>query len=169
MGISGLVLAGLLAAAMSSLSSGINSSCLVIIKDFICRFRKKATSESAEIKLAKIISFGIGVAIVLVSLIVGKVKGNLLEMCNKVFGMFVAPLFVPFFMAMFFRRGTTFGTFVGTLASLTVGLLISFSDEFFGTPISFLWIIPGSLLVGIAVSIILSLLWPNKNKQPESE
>ena len=37
-GVSGLVFSGLLGAAMSSLSSGINSSSLVVINDFLVRF-----------------------------------------------------------------------------------------------------------------------------------
>ncbi|MCK5208594.1 MAG: Na+:solute symporter, partial [Cyclobacteriaceae bacterium] len=63
MGFSGLVLAGLLAASMSSLSSGINSSALSIINDIILRFRKNIVTGADQVKLAKIISFGIGIMI----------------------------------------------------------------------------------------------------------
>ena len=45
LGMSGLVIAGLLAAAMSSLSSGINSSAAVISQDFVRRFAKRETDE----------------------------------------------------------------------------------------------------------------------------
>ena len=44
-GMSGLVVAGLLAAAMSSLSSGINSSCAVISIDYVGRWRNAERSE----------------------------------------------------------------------------------------------------------------------------
>lgn len=163
-GITGLAIAGLLAAAMSSLSSGINSSCLVISQDFIIRFRKEKISESRQVILAKIISVGIGVAVVLLSLVVGKVKGNLLEMTYKTINLLVAPLFVPFFMALFVRRATEFGTFVGTLASLIIAVLISYSSEIFGRSIPFLWIIPASFVGGVMVSAALSFLWPDRNE-----
>ena len=157
-GFSGLVLAGLLAAAMSSLSSGINSSCLVISNDFITRFRKKKIAEADQVKLAKIISLSIGIVIVLLSLVIGNVKGNLLELTYKTINLLVAPLFVPFFMAMFVRSATPAGTFVGTIISAVVAALIAFSDEILAISISFLWMIPASFFVGVLVSWILSLL-----------
>jgi SSS family solute:Na+ symporter len=157
-GFSGLVLAGLLAASMSSLSSGINSSALSIIQDLILRFHRGAIAETARVKLAKIISFAIGIIIVCLSLGISNVKGNLLELTYKTINLLTAPLFVPFFMAMFIRRAKPTGTFLGTLASGLAAALISFSEEIFSLDISFLWIMPGSFVVGIAVCLVLSLL-----------
>ena len=157
-GFSGLVLAGLLAASMSSLSSGINSSALSVINDFILRLRKDKISDSDQVKLAKIISLVIGVIIVSLSLIIGNVKGNLLELTFKTINILVAPLFIPFFMAMFIRFAKPKATFIGTVLSAISAILISFSHEIFGSGISFLWIIPESFLVGAVVSIGLSAL-----------
>ena len=53
-GLSGLVLAALLSAAMSSLSSGMNSSCAVITTDFLGRFRKAEWTEAQQVRLAQI-------------------------------------------------------------------------------------------------------------------
>lgn len=157
-GFSGLVLAGLLAASMSSLSSGINSSALAIINDFFLRFRKDPITETNQVKLAKIISFGIGVIIVLLSLFISNVEGNLLELTYKTVNLLVAPLFVPFFMAMFVRWAKPTATFLGTLISGISATLISYSQEIFALDISFLWIIPVSFIVGVSISIVLSLL-----------
>ena len=157
-GFSGLVLAGLLAASMSSLSSGINSSALAIINDFILRFRKNPISDIDQVKLAKIISIVIGVIIVLLSLFIGNVKGNLLELTYKTVNLLVAPLFVPFFMAMFVRWAKPTATFIGTLTSAAAATLISYSQEMFSADISFLWIIPVSFMVGVVISVVLSLL-----------
>lgn len=157
-GFSGLVLAGLLAASMSSLSSGINSSALSIINDFILRFRRNSLSEANKLILAKIISLGIGVIIVLLSLVIGNIKGNLLELSYKTINLLVAPLFVPFFMAMFVRKATPTATFIGTIASAITATLISFSQELFSITISFLWIIPISFFVGVIISVALSIL-----------
>jgi SSS family solute:Na+ symporter len=163
-GISGLVLAGLLAASMSSLSSGINSSVLSIINDFILRFRKNSLADAYQVKLAKIISLGIGVIIVLLSLVIGNVKGNLLELTYKTINLFVGPLFVPFFMAMFVRKARPMATFIGTFTSAIAATLISFSQELFSITISFLWIIPGSFLVGVIISVVLSILPFKRNR-----
>ena len=142
---------------MSSLSSGINSSCLVIIKDFIVPMRKN-TSEQDQVKLAKIISIVIGVVIVLLSLVIGNVKGNLLELTYKTINLLVGPLFVPFFVAMFMKKATSTATFIGTLFSALVAILISFSNEILSVNISFLWIIPGSFIAGVLVTIISSFI-----------
>ncbi|NOX64241.1 MAG: hypothetical protein GXO85_00235 [Chlorobi bacterium] len=157
-GFSGLVLAGLLAAAMSSLSSGINSSALSIVNDFILRLQNKTLSEAKKIKLATIISFIIGIIIVLLSLVIGNVKGNLLELSYKTVNLLTAPLFVPFFMAMFVRIAKPNATFIGTLSSGIAAIMVSFSYELFSVDISFLWIIPISFSVGVIVSVILSLI-----------
>lgn len=156
-GFTGLILAGLLAASMSSLSSGINSSAMSIINDFIVRFSKKPIADTKQVKMAKYISFGIGFVIVLLSLVVGNIKGNLLEITYKTINLLVAPLFVPFFMAMFVKWAKPKATLIGTLLSAVAAVFISFSQEIFGESISFLWIIPGSFIVGIVISLVLSL------------
>jgi SSS family solute:Na+ symporter len=155
-GISGLVLAGLFAAAMSSLSSGINASCLVIIKDFILPFRTKVIDDRDQMILGKYISVGIGLVVVMLSLVIGYIKGNLLELTYKTINLLTAPLFVPFFMAMFVKRAKANATFIATLVSALVAVCISFSVELFSFSISFLWIIPGSFAVGVAVGVLLS-------------
>ena len=155
-GFSGLVVAGLMAAAMSSLSSGINSSCLVISRDFIARFRKRQIEETVQVRLAQLISLCIGFIIVLLSLVIGNVSGNLLEVTHKTVNLLVAPLFVPFFMAMFIRIATPAGTFIGAIASALVAAMISFSEEIFTVTIPFLWIIPGSFTAGVIISILIS-------------
>ncbi len=154
-GLSGLVLAALFAAAMSSLSSGINSSCLVIIRDFILVFHKKTIEEKKQVVLAKLISIAIGLAVVATSLGIGHIKGNLLEMTYKTINLLTAPLFVPFFMAMFVKIAKPNAVFLGTLFSGLVAALISYSNELFSMTISFLWIIPGSFIAGVLASWLL--------------
>ncbi|MBN2456260.1 MAG: sodium/solute symporter [Sedimentisphaerales bacterium] len=167
-GITGLAIAGLLAAAMSSLSSGVNSSCLAISADFIGRFGKRQLSESAQVKLAKVISFAIGVIVVVLSLMVGKVKGNLMALCYKIANLLVAPLFVPFFMAVFVRRATEVGTFIGTIVSIIVAVLVAFSGELFDINITFLWIMPISFATGVVVSFLISLIFPRGNNKQKA-
>jgi SSS family solute:Na+ symporter len=156
-GFSGIVIAGLLAAAMSSLSSGINSSSLSIVNDFILRIRNKTMDEDKKIKLAQFISLGIGVIIVGLSLTMGHIRGNLLELTYKTVNLLSGPLFVPFFMSMFIKRAKPDATFIGTLMSGISAFLVGFSYELFSVDISFLWIIPISFAVGVTISIILSL------------
>jgi len=175
MGLSGLIVAGLLAAAMSSLSSGVNSSCSVITVDFIDRFRRRRTSEMDHVRLAKYVSVVVGVVVVALSSAVGMVEGNLLEVAFKVVNLLTAPLFGLFFMAMFVRWATGPGTLVGAACGLIVVVTINYWAELRGIPgvrsiilsledsmgtegISFLWAMPLSLLVQVVVGMLVSLL-----------
>ena len=158
-GLSGLVVAGMLAAAMSSLSSGVNSSCSVITVDFIDRFRKRKDSETDHVRLAKYIAVLVGLAVIVLSTGVGMVEGNLLEVAFKVVNLLTVPLFGLFFMAMFVRWATGPGTLVGAVAGLAVVVAINYWREITGTQgISFLWGMPLSLVAQIAVGSLASLV-----------
>jgi SSS family solute:Na+ symporter len=128
----------------------------VIIQDFIIPIYQKPLAEKKQLQLAKFISVGIGFLIVPISLVIGNIQGNLLEVTYKTVNLLVGPLFVPFFMARFVRRAQPGGTFIGTLLSGLVAIFISFSRELFGLSISFLWNIPGSFFAGLLVSWLLS-------------
>jgi Na+/proline symporter len=154
-GFSGLVVAGLLAAAMSSLSSGLNSSCSVITVDWIDRFRKTRMRETDHIRLARSVSWAVGLIIVVLSFTPDLVHGNLLETTNKLVNLLTAPLFVLFFMAMFVPWATTFGTWLAGLASVAAAIVVAYTSL---TGLSFLWIMPGALVTGIVGGCVASVL-----------
>jgi SSS family solute:Na+ symporter len=159
-GVSGLAIAGLLAAAMSSLSSGVNSSCSVITVDFVDRFRNRGDkqAETDHVRLAKFVSVVVGVVVVLLSTFVGSVEGNLTDISIKVTNLLVAPLFGLFFMAMFVPWATSRGTIVGGVFGLVTVSTISFWQEFSGTQgIGILWAMPLSLVVQVTVGCLASL------------
>jgi len=164
-GFAGLVVAGLLAAAMSSLSAGINSSCSVVIADFIDRFGLRRRPAAAAVEggggalLERVVSVVIGVVMVFLSSFVGMVHGNLLEIAYKVVNLLSAPLFGLFCMAMFVPWATGPGTLLGAGAGLTVVVAINFWEEITGVRgISFLWAMPLSFLVQMGVGMAASLL-----------
>jgi SSS family solute:Na+ symporter len=154
-GISGLVVAGLLAAAMSSLSSGINSSSSVITIDFMDRFRRRAWREAEHIRMARYVSVMVGALVVGLSFYVSLVEGNLLEVAYKVANLLVAPLFVLFFLAMFIPWATSLGTVIAAGCSVAVAVGIAYF-EMFG--LSFLWIMPCALVTGVVVGMLASCL-----------
>ena len=170
-GVSGLVVAGLLAAAMSSLSSGINSSGSVITVDFVDRFRRGKETETDHVRLAKYTSVLVGVIVVLLSSVVGMVQGNLLEIAFKVVNLLTAPLFGLFFMALFIRWATAPGTIVGLICGLVVVTTINYWTELTGRTdgISFLWAMPLSFLAQASVGMLVSLLPFGQRRPPLPE
>lgn len=164
-GVTGLILAALLAAAMSSLSSGVNSACSVISVDFIDRFRKApaADSDAVQVKRIRIISLLSGFVAVLISLLMGQIKGmNIMEITVRTNHVFVAPLFMLFVLALFVRFATPIGAACGTLAGCAVAAAIALTDQ-----ISFQWMSLSALVVNLLVAIPVSL-WTHRKQPPQS-
>lgn len=154
-GLSGLVIAGLLAAAMSSLSSGLNSVSTVISEDILKRFRwkKKAAVSTDSLRQVKSLSYITGALTMILSIFIGNVQGNLFDIVVKVVNLFVGPLFVLFFMALFVPFATTRGAFAGGVAAIITAVSIAFFGAF---GITVLWILPMSLLAGVLAGMLIS-------------
>jgi SSS family solute:Na+ symporter len=156
-GIAGLIVAGMFSAAMSSLSSGVNSTVAVLTTDFVYRFTR-TFDDARRVRTTKLLVLSIGLIVVLVSLLMDKVPGNIFEVTNKTNGLFVGPLFGLFVMALFVRGATAFGTLWGAIHGLAAAGLIAYWDVITGRPgLSFQWIIPSALLAQIASGCLWSL------------
>lgn len=154
-GLGGLVIAAMLSAAMSSLSSGMNSSSAVIVSDFIGRLRGTAPTANEQIRVARLASVAIGVVAIGVSMVVPGLASNLLELCMKFVNLLTAPIFVLFFLALFVPWATPAGGFVATIVSVSVAVAIAF---FKAAGLEFLWTAPCSLAAGVAAGMLASLL-----------
>ena len=159
MGLAGLVVAAMLAAVMSSLDSGLNSTASVIITDFIRRFGRKAHTPKEDLWLSRILTLGMGFIIVGMAVLVQRVPGNILEISQRTVGLLVAPLFGIFFVTLFVRFGTAFGAIFGAWYSFTVAFVIAFWDMITGgATLSFQWITPCSLVTSMVVGVLFSLV-----------
>jgi SSS family solute:Na+ symporter len=167
-GFSGLVVSGMFAAAMSSLDSGINSITAVVMTDYVDRFRTKALSEQSRVRVARLMAMGIGLAVVISSSFMDFVPGNFLEMTKRTIGLFVTPLFTLFFLAIFVPFATQTGAILGSAAGVVSATLVAYCNPLVGLPladeplISFQWIFPVSLVVGVVVGCVVSLVAPRK-------
>lgn len=154
-GLGGLVVAAMLSAAMSSLSSGMNSASAVLVSDFMPRSR--AGTAHGQIRLAKLASIGVGVVAIALSMVVPAMASNLLELCIKVVNLLTAPIFVLFFLALFVPWATPLGGVVATAVGVAVSVGIAFF-KIFG--LEFLWITPCALVAGVAAGMLASLVTP---------
>lgn len=159
-GLSGLVLAGMFAAAMSSVDSGINSISAVVTSDFVDRFRSAPLGERARVTFARILAASIGLVVVTTSsVVIDLIPGNFLEMTYRTFGLLVTPMFLLFVFALFIPQGNQWGAIVGSLTGFSTAFIISYWNIFTGWPaLSFQWIMPASLLSGCLVGFAVSLL-----------
>lgn len=101
------------------------------------------------------LSFFVGVFALVLSVLISRVEGNLYDVIVKVVNLFVSPLFVLFFMALFVPFATARGTFLGGIGSVAIAVAIAFF-KFMG--IEVLFILPVSLLVGMVLGTFFSFL-----------
>lgn len=151
-GLTGLIAAALIAAAISSLSSGLNSVSSVIQEDVLKKMRRFEGREFS-VRTIKLISCLLGVAVLGGSFFVSYVHGNLLDITMKLVNLVVAPLFVLFFMAMFSPVKTDRGTVIGGLASLAAAISVSFFGIFGFVQT---WNVFMALVVGIPTGMLAS-------------
>jgi len=157
-GLAGLVISGMLAAAMSSLSSGVNSTCTVINTDLLGYFLRDNLSERSRLRLARTTSFAVGAVVVLLSLIIGNIPGNLVDVTSRTSNLLVAPLFGLFFFGIFVPWATAFGTAFGSMYGFLAAFLMAFSAAAGWPAMSWQWILPTALVANLISGSVFSLL-----------
>ena len=164
-GIAGLIVAGLLAAAMSGLSSGMNAISSVLITKFPEEgSRFKIFQKGLWLERLIGVSMGALGVVLAVGITIGMrySNWNLVELSGRVVNLFVGPLAVMFFAGLLIKRSNAFSVLIGFAISVGVSLFISFSQQLFGfQSISFIWIMPASFVVGFVFTWILSIFWGN--------
>ena len=81
-GIIGILIVAIMSAAMSSLSSTINSLSAVTMEDFVKRYDKDI-SDKKYINLSRIISVFWGLLCLFIALFTGKIEGTVIEVINR--------------------------------------------------------------------------------------
>ncbi len=147
-GVTGLVIAGLIAATMSSIDSGANSCTRVWISDiYELRSRKQL-----NLKQTRLFSLGFGVLIILISLFVGRL-GSIFEIANKVVNGFGGPLLALFAMGKYSRYFTSSGAlWSGISGAIFSGFISLFVDNLalhYYAVVNF----GGTLLLGLILSL----------------
>ncbi|MCA9131583.1 MAG: sodium/solute symporter [Planctomycetales bacterium] len=127
MGISGLVVAAMFAAAMSSIDSGVNSITAVVTTDFLGRFGFRPRSEARQVLAARLLALCIGIIIVFSSSYMQYIEGNITTVTSKTVNLLTPPLFALFVFAIFIPFARPLGVWIGTLGGVAVALTLAFS------------------------------------------
>ncbi|MEX2579703.1 MAG: sodium/solute symporter [Verrucomicrobiales bacterium] len=169
--VTGLVVSGLFAAAMSSIDSGVNSITAVVMTDFLDRFDRTPDTERKHIRFARMLAVGIGAVVVLLSTFMKYIPGNFMAVTNKTVNLLTVPIALLFFFALWVPFANARGVWISTVFSVAAASMIAFSGGVFGVnpetgriqfaaegidlvPISFQWISPVALVVGVVVGLI---------------
>jgi len=126
-GISGLVVSAMFAAAMSSIDSGVNSITAVVMTDFLDRFGWRPATEKHQVLAARILAFSIGLTVILLSRYIALIEGNITAVTNKTVNLLAPPLFALFVFALFVPFARPAGVWLGTLCAIAVSMVMAFS------------------------------------------
>jgi len=129
-GVRGIVVAGLLAALMSSLAGVFNASSTLFTMDFYSKFRPRATQH----RLVWIGRVATAVMVVIGLIWIPVIQGSkgLYHYLQSVQGYLAPPIFVVFFLGVFIKRLNT----KGCLATLLVGFALGLIRLAIDTPVS---------------------------------
>jgi Na+/proline symporter len=98
-GVIGLLLVAIMAAAMSSLSSAINSLSVVTVEDY-CRYSGKSLTDKQFLWAGKVSGFFWGIVTLLLSFFAGDIAPTVIEAINKIGSMFYGPVLATFLIAI---------------------------------------------------------------------
>lgn len=152
-GIIGLLVVAIMAAAMSSLSSAINSLSVVSVEDY-CRYTRKELSDSQFLWAGKLSGFFWGILTLILSFFAGDIAPTVIEAINKIGSLFYGPILATFVLAMSGRQINSKLMNVGLLAGVALnGIFWLFIPDVFW----FWWNLFGFLMT-LSTAVILSAI-----------
>jgi Na+/proline symporter len=159
-GVRGLILAAIIAETMSSLSAGFNSFATVGIMDLYKRyFEPGEANEVRDLRIAKLGTLLCGLVSTLAALWISTLKTDILQSLVWLASMFVGPITGIFLLGLLTKRGNLAGvlagSFVGLIASFTIGL-----SSWIEARIDWLWTAPLVCVITFGVAYITSLIIP---------
>ncbi len=148
-GLVGLIFIAIMAAAMSSLDSSINSLSAATVEDIYKKLQKKRIDPGQEIKLSKIFTLFWGVFCITFAFFVGDISPTIIESINKIGSAFYGPVFAVFLAGIVYSKAKPHAA----IAGLGMGVVTNLVLWFFVPSVSWLWW--NAIGFSITVSVIL--------------
>jgi SSS family transporter len=155
-GVVGLIMAAIFAAAMSTISAEVNSLATVSVIDVYKRHMKKDATDRHYLAASRWATAFWGLYAVITAEF-SRNLGSLVVAVNMLGSLFYGGLLGIFVLAFFFKRVGGTAAFIGVL----VGEAAIFSAHYF-TKVGFLWYNVIGCLVVIATGLLLSFVWEQK-------
>lgn len=147
-GLSGLIIAAIFAAAMSTLSSSLNSLASSSVHDFYRPYIAPKASQSHYLWVARLMTLLWGVALIGISFL-AKGWGSVLETGLTIASITMGSVLGIFLLGMLSRRAGERAALAGMIAGLAVMMGVKFL-----TPIAWTWFV----LIGTSVTVLTGLL-----------
>ncbi len=156
-GITGLVLAGLIAALMSSIDSTLNSASTLLTMDFVSKFKPHWNGE-------KLMWVGRGFTFLFMILAAAWAPqianfGSLFKYLQTILAYTVTPVAAVFLVGVFWKRANGTGAFLALVVGLLMGIVLFILNQVMGLlSIHFLHVAPILFLLAGATLVVVSLM-----------
>ena len=154
MGLVGLLIAAILAAAMSAVGGELSAVSTASVIDFYRRFVRPEATDAHYLSVSRIATVFWGVFASIVAVWAVEL-GSLIEVVNRFGSYFYGSILGVFILAIGFKRATANGAFVGLIAGMTaVGLAATYTN------VAFLWHNVTGAVAAVAAGLIASAVDP---------
>ena len=121
-GLVGLILAGLFAAAMSTIDSGINGVASVVVYDWL-------GGRQLPLRASRALTIALGVLVILAALLAPQLGKDVIDIILTIAGTLLGGLMAVFLLGMFVRRANSAGALIGlTTGTVCLLFVIVFTD-----------------------------------------
>lgn len=151
-GVRGVVLAALLAAFMSTFNSTVNAGASYIVVDIYKKFLKPGASQQSMVRAGQVTSF----LLIALGIAIGATAGSIHRIFQWIMAALGAGVLLPNFLRWYWWRLNGWGFTAGVLAGIGASLV---QAVFFSSAPLYLYF-PAIAGVGLAASILVSLLTP---------
>ena len=126
-GVSGILIAAIYAASQSTLSTGLNSVATSWVLDIQDSFNRQI-SEEKQTKIAKLVSLGVGIIAIIVSMILanGEIK-SAYEWFNSFMGLVLGVLAGIFVLGVITKKATSMGAYAGFFTSAIIVINLKYN------------------------------------------
>jgi SSS family solute:Na+ symporter len=158
-GLLGLVLAGLIAAMMSSIDSALNSASTLVTMDFVKKLRPQTTSVQL-MWIGRAVTFIFMLAAAAWAPQIDKFP-TLWQYLQSALSYIVPPIVALFFMGVFWKRANANGAVAGIIAGIVSAVFfLGFNDAKWMPPIHFLYVAAIIFALSCLAVFAVSLLTP---------
>src|SRR5690606_27182814 len=160
-GLSGILIAGILAAAMSTISSSLNSLSTSTIADLYERFTKKKIPDTVLLKQAKLGTLVWAVVFVVFASMFTSSDTPVVELGLSIASYTYGALLGAFFLGMLVKKARQLDALIAFVCTIAVSAVFVLGVEFTvdgeALPLAFPWYVPIGVVVTLVVGGLLSL------------
>jgi Na+/proline symporter len=148
------MLAAVLSAAMSTLSSSLNASASAVLNDFWIPLSSRQLSQSQQVRLSRLLTLGFGALQAIIAIQAARLDKSVVDSALTIAGFSAGILLGIFSLGILSGRAGQGAALIGAAAGLLVLLLVQFSPLLNGPVIAWPWL----ALIGASTTFAVGLL-----------